>query len=688
MSFFCNCLIGGSPEEEFEKGVKLAKEGKVKQAFNAFKNAAREAPDSAKYHFAAAQTSPDQNTAFMYTKYAWEKGLKNRTVFYSLLKLSFHLNKEQKLQYALSLFRELPDTIATNTFKGELYYEFGKPDTAYMLWYEEFLNTREGRLCPKIAQALVLQNKIDQAIGFLEKCKVDKILDADGYGHLASLYAMKYNYRNADRLFGELAKSNIYDDQLRLENATYLVFNGRYKEAQPLISRPTGPGSPVAKAMFNLRFRTLMIYSELMQGNFADVDELLAAVPKDTVFKESAAELYEALRSYSKNDTAAFGKLQNVRVKLPPDPVTIVFSARAAMQKKLYKEAASLYKQLPAVVMWSPQIVGERAHAVALAGNDDEALGIISFMHKERIFTKQSLELFRNLTLKKDLIEKSEAAQKLLEARYSNDVGLKWKGLLLAIKGQKIDSALSIARQLSAAYPDDERFSLALLTLLLMKKEYMQVIENARKSPAPAAKVKPLEAAAWKGLDDTAKAIESYEAAVKERKDPMLMMQLAEMYFQTKAYDKAIKLYTQILGDTAGYAAVKDSLQIAVALNNNAWTIMAAGNRDLSAALTMAKKAYELVPDNLHIVDTYVSILLEAKKYKECISLLESKESAKTEKRLLCHLSRAYERKGDINKAKRYLEDALQLKEEEQKLSPLLTDDQIKSEIARLAEVK
>ncbi|MBN1306407.1 MAG: hypothetical protein JXA18_00720 [Chitinispirillaceae bacterium] len=684
---FCSCLIGKSAEEAFEKGVRLAQEGNVKQSFKAFRYAARKSPDSARYHFAAAQTSPDQNTAFMYTKYAWEKGLKSRMVFLALIKRSFHVDKEKKLEYALSLFGELPDSVATPVFKGELFYEFGKADSAYALWNAEFRATRQGYLCPKIAQALVRQGKTEEAIDFLNQCRDEKLLDAEGYGSLASLYATQYNFSEVDRLFGELAKSNLYNDQLRLENATYLVFNGRFKEAEPLITRQIGPGSPFVKALFRLRFRLLLMYGELMQGHFERVDTLLAAVPPDTVLNEKASELYKALRAYCKNDTGAFEMLRRARGNIPAEPVTAVLTARAALPLKKYREAAAIYRQLPIMVLWSPQIVAERARAVSLAGNDDEALKIISYMHQKRIFSRHSLELFRNLALKKDLIDKSEAAQKFLEERYSNDIGLKWKGLLLAIKNEKIDSALTIARQLSTVYPDDERFSLTVLTLLLMKREYRQVLTEVQNSSLPPRKLKPIEAAAWKGTGDTARAIEAYECAVKDRKEPLLMMQLAEMYFQTKSYEKAIGLYTHLLGDTAD-SLFGDSLKVAVLLNNNAWTMMTAGGQDLKPALAMAKKAYELVPQNVHILDTYVSILLEAKKYKECIALLETNNSALTQKRLLCHLSRAWEKRGDRNKSKRYLEDALKVKKEDQKLAVLLSDEEINGEIIRLSEEK
>jgi tetratricopeptide (TPR) repeat protein len=218
-----------------------------------------------------------------------------------------------------------------------------------------------------------------------------------------------------------------------------------------------------------------------------------------------------------------------------------------------------------------------------------------------------------------------------------------------------------------------------------MKKEYQQVLDKAATCKLPNTKIKPIEAAAFKGLGDTAKAISAYESVIKERKDPMLVMQLAEMYYQKKMYNKATQLYSQLINEKADSLA-DDSLQLAVLLNNNAWTIMTAGTEDLSGALTMVKKAYEMASNNLNIIDTYASILLEIKKYKECIALLEGNSEAITQKRLLCHIAQAYKKLKNKNKARRYYEDALAAKTEAQKLSLLLSDEQIKNEIKRLAE--
>lgn len=678
-------MFGDSADELFKSGLQQAESGNAKKAFSYFKNAAKKAPDSARYHFAAAQTAPDQNTAFMYTKFAWEKGLKNQVVFTLLLKYSFHLDKEKKLEYALSLYKELPDSIANDVFKGELYFQFDKPDSAYALWHSEFVRTEKTFLGPKIANALTRMGKPEQAIDFLYKCKKDQVIDSDGLAYLASLLAIQYNFKDVERLFTEISSTSYFTDQVRLEYATYCAFNDRFDDAMRLIANPAGPGSKVNKALLNFRFTTLKIYIAMMKNDSLKVQRLLAEKSSDTLDLKIRKDIFEGINAYVKRDTSALTLMKKAITVLPADPVTLLLCADAAVKKKSYAEAASYYDRLPGIVLWAPRIVVSRAQTLAMAGQDDEALKVISFMHKSRVFTRPSLELFRNLTLKKDLLDKSNAAQQMLEKQYSNDVGLKWKGLLLAIKGEKYDSALTISQELNRQYPDDERFVLTQLTLLLMKKEYRRVLEMASKSTLPATKIKPIEAAAFKGLGDTAMAIAAYESVVKERKDPILVMQLAEMYFQKKMYAKAQSCYSNLIKEKTDSLS-KDTMQLAILLNNNAWTIMSAGAQDLSGALTMANRAYEIAPENLHILDTYISILYEAGKYKECISILEGNKSALQQKRLLCHLAKSYEKSSNLNKAKRYFEDALIVKKEDQKLSLLLSDEQIKNEIARLSQ--
>lgn len=680
--------MNDSATELFTKGVQFANEGDTKKAFKAFKSASKKAPDSARYHFAAAQTAKDQNTAFLYTKKAWERGLKNKTVFLSLLQRSFHTDKKQKLAYALALFEELPDSDATPAFKGTLFFQFGNVDSALALWRSEYDKSRKTSLIPQIANALARKGELDTAIDFLYQAKNEKNLDLDGYTILMSLLALRYQFDAIDRIHKDLSESNLYNDKFRLDYSTILAFNNRCDEAGSLLEKPLGPASPPIKALLNLRFNTVKILCAINRADSEIVDLQLSNPPSDSVLNKKVQLLFTAIKAYVDNDTNAYALLFKARKQLPPDPVTVMINARAALKSSQYKEAVSLYNQLPKTVLWSPQVVAERAQATALSGNDDEALKIISFMHNKHIFTRRSLELFRDLTARKDLFTKSQAAQKLLESKYSDDVNLKWKGLLLAIKGKKLDTALTIAQELSEKYPDESRFFSTYLSLLLLNKEYKTVLEVVKTGILPEKQKVAFEASALKGLGDTTRAIKAYEQAVKEdKKNFPLTMQLAELYYHKKSYKKASDLFARLTKEKKSASTSQDSTTLAVLLNNNAWTLMSAGNENLSAALGMVKKAHEILPDNVHIIDTYCSILMKSGKYKECISLLDNPVASK-EKRLVCHMAEAWGKMRNRNKARRFYEDALALKNEHMKLSCHLTNSQIRERINRLATAK
>lgn len=683
--FSCNCVQGGSPEKAFKKGLNLLDAGKTKEAFKAFKYAAKKEPDSLRYHFAAAQTAPDQNTAFLYTNYVWEKGLKTIPVFYALVKLSFQIDKEKKLAYTLNLFQELPDSLKSDRFRAQLFYQFDRPDSAAKFWLRAYETTKDGTICPKIAMALVRQGKTDSALTYLFHCRDVGVLEPSGYVQLISLLAMQFNFKEIEKLFTWLSTSTYYNDAIRIEYATYLMFHNRFEEALPLVQRSAGPASPAAKALIDLRCRTMLAYRALMEQKEDLYDSIINAPPRDTLFVEQEKAVFAGMAAASKKDTSAFVLLQTARKKLPKDPVTVVIAARLAVNKGLYKEAVSLYKQLPAIVLWSPRIVAEHAKALSLMGNDDEALQVVSFMHKKACFTRQSLELYRNLTYKKDLLEKSGAAQKLLEEHYSNDVGLKWQGLMIAIKNGKNDSALSIATQLVSTYPDDERFALTRLSLLLLKGDYQNVINESNKSKATPYKLYLLRAKAWLGLEDTTRAITAYEQALTQNeKDPAIRVALAELYLQKKAYKKATALYAALVKTTPD-SSRSDSARIALLLNNYAWTLYSSGNSDTKNALAMAKKAHEILPENTNILDTYATILLQENKSKECIELLEQSSVVAKQKRLLCQLAKAFEKQGDRNKARRYLEDALKVENKNQ-LTELMSDTEIRKYIGRLIQ--
>jgi predicted Zn-dependent protease len=331
--------------------------------------------------------------------------------------------------------------------------------------------------------------------------------------------------------------------------------------------------------------------------------------------------------------------------------------ARINVLNKRYDSALSYYTSLPGILQWSPRIITETATALSYAGKDDDAIQRVSLLHKHGIYTKQSLEIFRDIAFKMNLLEKSAAAQQLLEKKYGTDINIKWHRLLLALKEEKIESAETTVNELLQLAPGDERFITAKFSILFLKKEYDAIIDQLPSSGLSPEKIKPLEAMAWLKSGDTTKAITSLESGIAITNDIQLMTELAQLYIHTNKPDNAALVYKKIIDHTSSDKI--DSIKTAAILNNYAWVLSTSEGNDLTTALDAARKAYDLAPDNIHILDTYASILLKSKKFKECISLLNKNKNTTAQGRLLCHLANAYEQASDLNKAIRYYEDAI-----------------------------
>jgi predicted Zn-dependent protease len=95
-------------------------------------------------------------------------------------------------------------------------------------------------------------------------------------------------------------------------------------------------------------------------------------------------------------------------------------------------------------------------------------------------------------------------------------------------------------------------------------------------------------------------------------------------------------------------------------LNNFAWSQIQMPSFDKKIVLEAAKRAYALSNGNLQILDTYIMALLKSDEYKECIALLNKNTAVEKEPRLQCHLALAFEKTGDLNRAVRMYQSALQ----------------------------
>jgi tetratricopeptide (TPR) repeat protein len=656
LNFSCSTLTS---EQLYKEGKAFAQSGNFKKAYERFKAASMKDPENTTYLISAGSTAPDQNSAYIHFKNAWEKGAKNRFVFTNLIKLSFHVDKKEKEAYAFSLYEELPDSLKSAQFKGDLYFQFANYDSSLAIWRKEMQQSPTPELCNQISLAYINKKEIDSAINILLDCKKQGNINAQTYIQLASLFSSKMDYKAVNTLFEEI-QNGVFDNSLsKLEFAAFFLIHDNIEKALTLL-KSAEQKVPTNQEAFVLRkIRCMKAYLSVTQQRVDGIDALITQaqnIPEEV-------SLLNALKAVIKKDSLSLELLESARSKNPRDPFVDILCARSNFLAKKFDKAISYYQSLPGIIQWSPRILTETILCYAASGKEDDALKRINLMHKHGIFTKKSLEIFRDITFRKDLLDKSMAAQKLLEKQYGSDVNVKWHSLLIAIKEKKFEDADKIINDLLKSAPDNERFKLTRFSIMFLKNDYQGVIKELPSSGLPEERTMPMEATAWLKSGDTAKAINVLEKCVGKYNNFQSMVELAQLYTNTNNSKKAVSLYKQIVNRTE--TSKVDSNTTGALLNNYAWILSSDPNGDIVTALDAAKKAYELIPNNLSIIDTYTSILLKAGKYKECIKIIENNPLPMKQPRLLQYLAESYEKSGNLNKAKRYYEDLLSMEPSE-----------------------
>jgi tetratricopeptide (TPR) repeat protein len=528
-------------------------------------------------------------------------------------------------------------------------------DSAITIWKSAFAQTPTPELCNSISMAYVNKKEIDTAINILLDCKKNGTVSAQTYIQLASLFSAKMDFKAVTTLFSEVQNS-VFDNSLtKLEFAAFFLVHDNIEKALTLLKDSESKVSADQEKFVLKKINCMKAYIAITEQQPDVLDKLILRV------KDSPEELslFTSFKAVLNNDSSSLSMLEDARSKNPHDPFIDIICARGNLISKKYDKAISYYQSLPGILQWSPRILTEIIICYAAGGKEDEALKRINFMHKHGIFTKKSLEIFRDITFRKDLLDKSMAAQKILEKQYGNDVSVQWHSLLLAIKENKFDTAEIVVDGLIKTAPDNEQFKLTRFSVMLLKKDYQRIIKELPSSGLPEERTKPIEATAWLKSGDTTRAITVLEECIRKYKNLQLMVELAQLYLNVNNNDKAVELYKQIVSHTE--MSKVDSNTTAALFNNYAWVLDSNPNGDVTTALDAAKRAFNLLPNNVSIIDTYASILLKAGKFKDCIKIIENNQIATKQPRLLHYLAQSYEKSGNLNKAKRYFEDILSM---------------------------
>ena len=659
LSTGCTMLVR-DPEKAYQKGIELLNDKKPKAAYKYFLAAAKKAPDSSKYHWAAAQTAQNQNSAFIHTETAWNIGLKNVAVMAALMRLSVFTNQEQRRNKMISLFEELHDSVKTPVLKADLFSQIGESDSALSIWKKLYKDKPSASLTFRISRELNSQNKTSQALDFLEKARKEKLLDARGYILLASMKAYEYDYKGVEEVFDETQKLGLYSNEIALEKAAFLFVSNKLDESASILSQYLKPNPDQKDQFINHRARINMAFIHANRNKFEQISNLTKDIPQESPFRDAEIKFYKLLKDGESMDTATlFENISSIQKALPPNPFIDLFTARALLKNRRANEAVALYRRLPGIYLRSPGVLTEYSLALSSSGKENEALVVISTMHRKNVFTRKSLEIFRDLTFRKDLIEKSEHAQQLLEKVYGNDVRVKWNGVTLALRSGKIDSALVLLKGLKEQFPDENRFKTAEISALILKGSYDEALKLVRNQELPEDQILPLETQILRKQGKDSEALQRMEKALKDNRSVPRLLIYAEILMQMNENEKSAEVYEEILDSRKDDS--KEGSADAAVYNNMAWAMLRSQNPNKKLVLNAAKRAHELLPLSVNILDTYAEALIKFGNYKDCIKILENSKAVQKEPRLLFQLGYAYEKENDINKAVRSFESAAAL---------------------------
>lgn len=655
----CNLLIR-DPEKAYKKGVEAINQKKPEKAYKYFLLATKKAPDNATYHWAAAQTAQNQNAAFIHTELAWESGLKTVPVMVSLMRLSLFTEKGQRITKMLSLYSELPDTIKTPMLKAELFSQLGIPDSALAIWKKMYSSKPTQVLAFRIGRELNQLNKLEEARDFLEKARKAKQLDGAGYVLLASLRAYEYDYEGVNEIFKETRSLGLYSNEVALEEAAFFFVSNKYDEAGRILREYRTPNPDQKDQFINHRARINLAFLFAAKGQHDSINVLSSEVPDSTPFRKGEQRFYTLLlKGDTTNSELLLKELDEIRKIVPSNPFIELYTARALLKSGQSAKAVEIYKRLPGIYVRSPGILTEYALALTSSGKIDEALVAVSTMHRKKSFTRGSLELFRDLTFRKNLIDKSEHAQQLLEKLYGNDARVKWNGATLALRMGKVDSALVLLEDLEKQFPKEYQFRTARISALIVKGDYDKALALCNSGDIPQEHVIPLKTQILKKQGKDAEALQMVESAIKDKSMPQLQLLYAEMLIGMNRNSEAANVYEELLNSRN--KETKEGPGTAAIYNNMAWAMLQSENPDKKVTLKAAQRAYELLPSSPNIIDTYAEVLLKFGDYSNCIKILEGSKLTQEEPKLTFHLAMAYEKKNDLNKAIRNFKTAIAL---------------------------
>ena len=553
-------------EEHYARGESFLKKKSYLRALRHFLKAAEKKPQEASYHWKVVEWAINLGKvdyAPTHAELAWNTGMKTEEVLLTRVNLT-ELDDAGKLSFGLELLPEIAEPEAREALRGDLYFQFGQAEDGLTIYKNLFEQKRSAELVSKITLAYMQLDKAEDAFQFINKLRNTDLLNTAGYHLLVTLFAYRQELAEIDSAFREAKERNQFDGALQLRHAIFkAVINEMNKgidlltmllEKPDLNSESSGESEVQHHASEALRHRArlYLAFFYAVAKDMNGIHQLIGTIGEDkTRIQEGEKYFYDYLLLPEEKKDEIPNELVKAKKLLPPHAIIELFIMNEKNRLGHHTDALVAHNRLltaDRLTAFIPSVVLEYSIALAGAERIDEAIYLLNELHSKRnIHSKRSVSLLRTYMQQANMPDESWKLQEFLFDKYGDDIDVQFSGGQLALSFGKWDKAFEIFQDLAGRYPEEVRFKVAGIEVLLRKGDYEGVLVACRNSTVPKVLLAPLEALAYKELGQLKKAETAFETAMTGATSKNIQIEYAYLLYQLDKLDRARELLEDVM---------------------------------------------------------------------------------------------------------------------------------------------
>ena len=643
VSLYFLCLSGCSrskmtAEQLYQKGIEFLQKDNLKKAHEFF-IAASERKNTPLFNWAAARSAQTRGEALILAWKAWEGGLKTEDVLMFLLLVSDLKTEKEKIAYGLKLLSEMADGSDKDLIKGEIYLNNGQVDTAVTIWRESFRIKPNGHLVNALGRIYLIRDQYDSLIFLLSNADSSHYLDRQGYSLYAYALAHTARFNESKKLLLKAQSEGLDSGQIGVELVWIDMLSSNYADAiKDLQAAKRYSMQHDASLYYKLTLLEAFIYRQTLDtSNLIKMKTSLCSLSN----KSNECHFVESMIKCVQGDSSVLVKLEDLCKSDPQNPVFNLALINGYLLSGKSKKAVQHFVNLPLYLVRFPSVVLLQAQIEASTGNYKTALELLNSMHRRGSISKASLEFEQDITYMLNMNEDCSSLQKMLENAFPGDMNIKIKKVLLLLKAGKADSALAVLDKLSPEESSKKIVFLARLHAFFIKGDYEKIKSEVLKKTDKDPELLVFKAKAELLQKDTASAQGTFILAVKNTKNPFVYLEYAELLAQVNKYVEAANYYSKAIREIEKFSP--NYPKLAIILSKAGWYQLKSG-KDLNIALNFSKRAYQINKNDIDIIYTYCSVLMETGQNKDAITILNQNLKFDRNPVLLFCLGRAYKK--------------------------------------------